>query len=413
MDKNEKTTSDVGLTDSISALLGTLDQHMHMNDYSGLEVSKHHADTITAAIEKVREVLATRAPADLSGLTRAYNSGYKAGHHDTVEAQYTDIDQRDMLTYHADVVAELVADGTIPAAPSTKAAQPAAGQVPGLSLSNAEIDAIIRVLRSAPAGADWEAVDSASRYLQAWRARSAAPVPPVPAAEQPGDKLPKWIDALKGKDPTIDELIEYIIELNECFDAHLARQAQAGAVANLPLTAEDAIAFIGNHFDSMAEAADPMNVRFTLSVHDLLSAFRWWADADIAAPTSTDASAHNEAVAWMVLDCINFKPSSVTLDKADIEDHNPAHVVELVAAPKRVSAQAAQADVRDAALEEAEEGAQILDDLIKSVEQHGNYSKESTLVFLNQLKQCVDGTVRALRATRTPADDSQPAVGGA
>lgn len=56
-------------------------------------------------------------------LIRAYNSGYMSGHNDTVEGQYTDIDQRDMFTYHADVVADMIADGTLaaPAAPAEQA----------------------------------------------------------------------------------------------------------------------------------------------------------------------------------------------------------------------------------------------------------------------------------------------------
>ena len=40
-----------------------------------------------------------------------YNQGYLAGHHDTVEAQFTNIYQVDMDTYHADVVAELLQQG--------------------------------------------------------------------------------------------------------------------------------------------------------------------------------------------------------------------------------------------------------------------------------------------------------------
>ena len=56
----------------------------------------------------------------MAQLIRAYNSGYMSGHQDTVESQYTDIDQRDMSTYHADVVADMIADGTLaaPAAPA-------------------------------------------------------------------------------------------------------------------------------------------------------------------------------------------------------------------------------------------------------------------------------------------------------
>lgn len=40
--------------------------------------------------------------------TRIYNSGYMAGHQDTVEGCFTDILSADMETYHEDVVSELV-----------------------------------------------------------------------------------------------------------------------------------------------------------------------------------------------------------------------------------------------------------------------------------------------------------------
>ena len=38
-----------------------------------------------------------------------YNSGYHAGHHDTVEGRYVDIVPTDMDTYHAEEIAELLA----------------------------------------------------------------------------------------------------------------------------------------------------------------------------------------------------------------------------------------------------------------------------------------------------------------
>ena len=41
-------------------------------------------------------------------LVRLYNSGYKAGHHDTVEGQYTDIFEIDMDSYHKDDVDEII-----------------------------------------------------------------------------------------------------------------------------------------------------------------------------------------------------------------------------------------------------------------------------------------------------------------
>jgi hypothetical protein len=52
--------------------------------------------------------------AELAALKAAsvhiYNSGYQAGHHYTVEGGYTDIHSSDMDSYHADEVAELLAD---------------------------------------------------------------------------------------------------------------------------------------------------------------------------------------------------------------------------------------------------------------------------------------------------------------
>jgi hypothetical protein len=38
---------------------------------------------------------------------RLYNEGYRAGHHDTVESQYTDIAEEDMDSFHSDVVASM------------------------------------------------------------------------------------------------------------------------------------------------------------------------------------------------------------------------------------------------------------------------------------------------------------------
>lgn len=54
--------------------------------------------------------LQTEQPEQSDTAVRIYNSGYMAGHHDTVEGQFTDIHHSDMATYHADVVAALVAD---------------------------------------------------------------------------------------------------------------------------------------------------------------------------------------------------------------------------------------------------------------------------------------------------------------
>lgn len=43
-------------------------------------------------------------------MIRIYNSGYKAGHHDTVEAGYVDIHDCDMETYHAETVEDILSN---------------------------------------------------------------------------------------------------------------------------------------------------------------------------------------------------------------------------------------------------------------------------------------------------------------
>lgn len=45
---------------------------------------------------------------EIEKIIHIYNSGYHAGHHDTVEGQYTDILSCDMDTYHEDVVRGLI-----------------------------------------------------------------------------------------------------------------------------------------------------------------------------------------------------------------------------------------------------------------------------------------------------------------
>ena len=55
----------------------------------------------------------------VQGACLLYNSGYMDGHHDTVEAVFTDIVQSEMEEYHLDVVEELLGDfpDTFPATP--------------------------------------------------------------------------------------------------------------------------------------------------------------------------------------------------------------------------------------------------------------------------------------------------------
>ena len=61
----------------------------------------------------MRDEWRDKVEAELAALKGAtvhiYNSGYHAGHHDTVEGRYVDIHSNDMSTYHAEDVAELLA----------------------------------------------------------------------------------------------------------------------------------------------------------------------------------------------------------------------------------------------------------------------------------------------------------------
>ena len=69
-------------------------------------------DNVWSTIISIKEALAQpeQEPVVESFMVHMYNFGYKAGHHDTVEGQYIDLDRRDMGTYHSDIVAEWVED---------------------------------------------------------------------------------------------------------------------------------------------------------------------------------------------------------------------------------------------------------------------------------------------------------------
>lgn len=70
------------------------------------------------------------------------------------------------------------------------------------------------------------------------------------------------------------------------FTAEQFRQGQRDAVAadrarreKLPANADEMVALIGSHYNSMRDdKPDPNDIVYELTVHDLLSAFRWWFD---------------------------------------------------------------------------------------------------------------------------------------
>lgn len=48
------------------------------------------------------------ATCEKADLAYFYNAGYMAGHHDTVEAQYTDLHPSDMDNYHDEIIDEII-----------------------------------------------------------------------------------------------------------------------------------------------------------------------------------------------------------------------------------------------------------------------------------------------------------------
>ena len=83
------------------ALRDSMQSHVSSDNDSSDSYWRKHADAALAYI---------RQHDGHAEFVRVYNSGYAAGHHDTVEGQYTHILPVDMDTYHADVVGELLAE---------------------------------------------------------------------------------------------------------------------------------------------------------------------------------------------------------------------------------------------------------------------------------------------------------------
>ena len=63
--------------------------------------------TLEEAMKRIKVLEEERGKLRLL-LVLLYNQGYLAGHHDTVESQYTHIYSEDMDSFHADIVAEIL-----------------------------------------------------------------------------------------------------------------------------------------------------------------------------------------------------------------------------------------------------------------------------------------------------------------
>ena len=99
----------------------------------------------TPLIELVAAITCVAQPSQAQGASKSdliylYNAGYKSGHHDTVESQYTDVTHHDMRTYHHDVIEDLISEGEI--AQSAQPTEHPAAQRQARELSGDEIQAI-------------------------------------------------------------------------------------------------------------------------------------------------------------------------------------------------------------------------------------------------------------------------------
>lgn len=113
----------------------------------------------------------------------------------------------------------------------------------------------------------------------------------------------------------------------------------------IPRTAEQAIAFIGNQYECSEDAEHLDDVRYQLTVHDLLSAFDWWFGEAEAAPSDgelyeaasrrADPAAHDAALAESL--AVFGSSAALTPEhKAAQQAANAAATQRLDTAPRRL-----------------------------------------------------------------------------
>lgn len=104
-------------------------------------------DMATAAAQEFRDGQAAVEPASaqdereafVAWATRLYSTGYHAGHHHTVEGEYTHVYRQDMDSYHEEVVEEWLTDNPQPASltrPAQTAPKTAAKMPCGTAVTN-------------------------------------------------------------------------------------------------------------------------------------------------------------------------------------------------------------------------------------------------------------------------------------
>ena len=86
-----------------------------------LEALRLACDAVNDQYQKMKMEGGCSATACSPLLVRLFNAGYKAGHHDTVEGQYTDIFEEDMETFHEEEVSQFLEENSQDNHPSESA----------------------------------------------------------------------------------------------------------------------------------------------------------------------------------------------------------------------------------------------------------------------------------------------------
>ena len=85
-----------------------------VGDAYDLEMHRDDLENLRGVVQTARQAPASGEVVDEKGslpwFCRVYNSGYHAGHHDTVEGGYAHVYPQDMDDYHEEVVMEILED---------------------------------------------------------------------------------------------------------------------------------------------------------------------------------------------------------------------------------------------------------------------------------------------------------------
>ncbi len=124
------------------------------------------------------------------------------------------------------------------------------------------------------------------RAIAAWNRRATTPSPEAPAGEAVtpslrliGNQMSNVMFNLSQRAPGVfsDEEARSFAQLyRQWDDARIAAPVSQEAPSALPATPHEVIGFIGSHYEAMENENDPADIRYTLTVHDLLSAFGAW-----------------------------------------------------------------------------------------------------------------------------------------